>query len=81
MLIIGAGDAGAKIVGEMQAHSSGSYLPVGFVDDNPFKLGKRIHGVKVLGTRHNLADIIPTLNPEEVLVALPGSESGYCKGN
>ena len=72
VLIIGAGDAGAQIVGEMQAHPSCSYAPLGFVDDNPSKLGKRIHGVKVLGSRYDLADLLPKLNPEEVLVALPG---------
>lgn len=74
VLIIGGGDAGAKIVREMQAHSSGSYAPLGIIDDNPSKLGKRIHGVKVLGARHDLADLLPTLNPEEVLIALPGVE-------
>ena len=72
VLIIGAGDAGAKIVREMQSHPSCSYLPVGFIDDDTVKLGKRIHGVKVLGTRHNLRDLLPTLKPDEVLVALPG---------
>ena len=72
VLIIGAGDAGAQIVGEMQAHPSCSYAPIGFVDDNPSKLGKRIHGVKVRGTRHDLPDLLSKLNPEEVLVALPG---------
>ena len=72
VLIIGAGDAGAKIVGEMQTHSTSSYKPIGFVDDNPSKLGKRIHGVKVLGARQDLADLLSTLKPEEVLVALPG---------
>ena len=72
VLIIGAGDAGAKIVREMQADSSGSYTPIGFVDDHSSKLGKRIHGVKVLGDRNDLAGLIQTFKPEEVLVALPG---------
>ncbi len=38
----------------------------------PLKLGKRIHGVKVLGSRHDLVDLLPALKPEEVLVAMPG---------
>ena len=71
VLVIGAGDAGAKIVREMRTHPSCSYLPIGFIDDDRAKLGKRIHGVKVLGTRQDLQKVLRTANPEEVLVALP----------
>ena len=71
VLIIGAGDAGAKIVREMQANPSCAYEPIGFVDDNLSKLGKRIHGVKVFGSRADLSRILRTNKAEEVLVALP----------
>jgi len=74
MLIIGAGDAGAEIVRDMQVNPSCSYAPIGFVDDDPSKFGKRIHGVQVLGTRHDLAELLQTVKPEEVLIALPGVE-------
>ena len=73
VLIIGAGDAGENIVREMQTHSTSSYTPIGFIDDDVSKVGKRIHGVKVLGTRLDLSKILHTHNPEEVLVALPGT--------
>ncbi|MCA9462146.1 MAG: polysaccharide biosynthesis protein [Nitrospirales bacterium] len=73
VLIIGAGDAGEKIVREMQTNSTVSYRPIGFIDDDRSKVGKRIHGVKVLGTRNDLASIIDLYQPEEVLVALPGT--------
>ncbi len=75
VLIIGAGDVGAKIVREMQTQPSCSYAPVGFVDDDPGKWGKRIHGVKVLGSRQDLNGILRTYEPEEVLVALPSANS------
>ena len=73
VLIIGAGDAGAKIVREMQANPSCTYSPIGFVDNDIHKMGKRIHGVKVLGARNNLKTILDLAKPEEVLVAMPGA--------
>ncbi len=79
VLIIGAGDAGENIVREMQTHSTSSYTPIGFVDDDVSKLGKRIHGIKVFGTRQDLSGILHAHKPEEVLVALPGTESAVLR--
>ena len=56
VLIIGAGDAGDMIVREMR--KGGGYLPVGFIDDDPSKLGRTIHGVKVLGPRSELPRVV-----------------------
>ena len=75
VLIIGAGDAGENIVREMQTHSTAAYTPIGFVDDDVSKVGKCIHGIKVLGTRQDLASILDAHKTEEVLVALPGTNS------
>lgn len=71
VLIYGAGDAGERIVSDMQKRRVRAYAPIGFIDDNPEKTGMRIHGVPVLGTGADLARILARQKPDDVLVAMP----------
>lgn len=73
VLIVGAGDAGAMIVREMRNNPAYGYRPIGFIDDNPNKIGHRIHGVPVLGSRDHLPQIVDEQNPDVVLVAIPSA--------
>ncbi|MCI1277969.1 MAG: polysaccharide biosynthesis protein [Nitrospira sp.] len=74
VLVVGAGGGGAMIVREMRSHPSFGYRPIGFIDDNPAKVGHRIHGVRVLGGRECLPHVIATQRPDVVLVAMPSAE-------
>jgi FlaA1/EpsC-like NDP-sugar epimerase len=74
VLVIGAGDAGEMIVRDMRTNSSHGYEPVGFIDDDPTKIGLRIHGVPVLGTRGDLLEVMSRTRPHEVLVAITRAE-------
>ncbi|MFZ1501706.1 MAG: nucleoside-diphosphate sugar epimerase/dehydratase, partial [Nitrospira sp.] len=71
VLIIGAGDRGERIVREMRQSPTSRYQPIGFIDDRAPLRHKRIHGVKVLGARGELAPILSAERPDEVVLALP----------
>jgi FlaA1/EpsC-like NDP-sugar epimerase len=71
VLIAGAGDAGAMIVREMQNNPQINLYPVGFVDDDQGKVGQYIHGVRVLGTREEMPELLRRESVDEVIIAMP----------
>jgi FlaA1/EpsC-like NDP-sugar epimerase len=73
VLIIGAGDAGEKILREIFDNYQLDYSVVGFIDDDPSKKGRSIHGIRVMGSVHNMANIIDARDIEEILVAVPSA--------
>ncbi len=74
VLIIGAGSAGEMIARELLNRPNRTYQPIGFVDDDPTKKNTRIHGVKVLGNREKIADIVERYKVEEVIIAIPSAK-------
>ena len=74
VLIYGAGDAGEMIVRAILNNGTGyDYQPIGFIDDNPNKVGQRIHGVPVLGQRETIPKILKDYQVDEVLLAVPSA--------
>jgi FlaA1/EpsC-like NDP-sugar epimerase len=71
IVIVGAGDAGAMIVREMQQNPQLGMQPVAFLDDEPAKHGMVLHGVKVLGDRHQIHTLAKKLPVDEVIIAMP----------
>jgi UDP-GlcNAc:undecaprenyl-phosphate GlcNAc-1-phosphate transferase len=69
VLIYGAGDAGDLLLREILNNHDLQYAPVGFVDDDPLKKGKVIHGLKVFGGNGALRSICSEENVEEVLIS------------
>jgi FlaA1/EpsC-like NDP-sugar epimerase len=73
VVIVGAGDAGVLVVREMQRNPQLHMLPAAFVDDDPEKLRKEIHGVRVVGKLHDLPWVIDRSRAREVVIAIPSA--------
>jgi FlaA1/EpsC-like NDP-sugar epimerase len=72
-LIIGAGAAGEKIIREISENYHLNYQVVGFIDDDPAKQGRSIHGVSVLGNTENIVRILEREKVDEILIAIPSA--------
>lgn len=73
VLIVGAGDAGEKILREIMDNDALHYEVIGFVDDDLSKQGLTIHGVRVLGTVELLPKIYKKESVQQVLIAVPSA--------
>ncbi|MBU1852660.1 MAG: hypothetical protein KJ957_01280, partial [Candidatus Omnitrophica bacterium] len=71
VLIYGAGDAGESILREIKNNKLLQYKPVGFLDDDKEKIGRRIHGVSVLGSRVDVSRILKHKDVNEIILAIP----------
>lgn len=69
VLIYGAGDAGELLLRELLNNRELQYAPVGFVDDDPRKKGKVIHGLRVYGGNGQLRSLCREQRVDEVLIS------------
>jgi FlaA1/EpsC-like NDP-sugar epimerase len=70
-LIVGAGDAGSMVVREVRRNPQLGIDPVAFLDDDAVKVGKRIHGVPVIGGLGSLPALVEQHGIAEVIIAMP----------
>jgi FlaA1/EpsC-like NDP-sugar epimerase len=75
VLVVGGGDGGRLVVRELMRNPELRLRPVGFLDDDPRKLGiKDEHGLKVLGnTSRDLHRVLDEVEPDEVVIAIPSA--------
>ncbi len=73
VLVIGAGDAGALVVRELEKNPQLNMTPVGFLDDNPSKIKQIIHGIPVIGPVSQLAAVLDKHHIQEVIIAIPSA--------
>ena len=70
VIVVGAGDAAERLLKDLP---NSGYAAVGLVDDDPQKLGVRIHGVSVLGSIDDVPKLVKQHGVEEVLIAIPSA--------
>ncbi|HXU81705.1 MAG TPA: hypothetical protein VN914_09930 [Polyangia bacterium] len=68
-LIYGAGDGGELLARELLNNRTLGLYPVGFLDDDPNKHGRVIHGLRVLGNLERLTEMTSSDGIEEVVVS------------
>ena len=68
VLLYGAGATGELLARWLLLNPAMGYKPVGFIDDDPRKWGREIHGIKVLGGTTNLESILNEHHPEGLLI-------------
>jgi UDP-GlcNAc:undecaprenyl-phosphate GlcNAc-1-phosphate transferase len=69
VLIYGAGDGGEMVLRELHNNPEWNYVPVGFIDDDPLKKDKVIHGLTVFDGNGRLADICREKDIAEILIS------------
>ncbi len=70
VIIIGAGDLGQRICREFIENPYMKSHVEGFLDDDSSKLGRKIHGVPVLGRVDHLPSIVRITGAKDVVIAI-----------
>ncbi len=86
VIIVGAGEAGNLVLEECRRNPDMHLNIVGFIDDSVGKRNLHIQGVKVLGDREKIPEVVDKYGVEGIIIAIPSAEGkvirdilGYCQ--
>jgi FlaA1/EpsC-like NDP-sugar epimerase len=79
VLLIGAGNAGEKILREIFDNPHLQYEIVGILDDDLSKQGYELHGIPVLGPVDTLPEIVHEYGVHQVFVATPSASGAQLR--
>ncbi|WP_058485663.1 nucleoside-diphosphate sugar epimerase/dehydratase [Defluviitalea phaphyphila] len=71
VMIVGAGEAGGLLIQSFKNHPSSNRIPICLVDDDPYKLRRKINGVPVLGNRDMISLLAYGKKIDEIIIAIP----------
>ncbi|HSL46469.1 MAG TPA: sugar transferase [Anaerolineales bacterium] len=76
VLLIGAGKAGQTLAELYKSQGTQSFNLIGYVDDDPQKVGKTICGLRVIGSSTHLLSVIDVYHVSDVVIAINGTIQG-----
>ena len=79
IMLIGAGEAGRALAIEMENSDYAKGRVVCVIDDNPFKLHKRLCGVPIVGSRHDIPKMAEQYQVDRIVFAIPTASAAERK--
>jgi exopolysaccharide biosynthesis polyprenyl glycosylphosphotransferase len=76
ILIVGAGKAGQTLADVYLSQNPPPFNLIGFVDDDPQKLGQSVFGFPIISQSFDLLEIIDTYKISDIVVAISGTIQG-----
>ena len=76
VLIYGASAGGARLLRELRENHGGTYLPIGFVDDDAKKRGRRVQGLRIFG-RAEVPGVVRDHAVHDIILAEPGNDEAW----
>ena len=71
LVVVGAGEIGKMAVAEIGGRPGLGYKIVGFVDDDPKKIGTEIEGIKVIAASSVIEEVVKNYSVDEILITIP----------
>lgn len=68
-VIYGAGDGGELLLRELQSNEALKLKPLFFLDDDPAKQGKEIHGLRIMAVQPGIRELLASHHIQEVIVS------------
>lgn len=76
VMVVGAGKAGVTLVEVYRKITPPPFHLIGFIDDDPRKMGKDFHGCKVIAGGKHLLDLVAEHEISDLVVAISGEMRG-----
>lgn len=80
VMIVGAGMAGETLIREISNSCYVDKRVVCVIDDTPSKIGNYIHGIRIVGDRNSIPEMVKKYDVHEIMIAIPSAPAEELKG-